>query len=56
MYPTIDLLVTSLLTFVLDKTFQDYWTIVLLVVDILLIVTNLLPKKSRDLTPPTNPS
>jgi hypothetical protein len=55
-YPAIGLLAASLLAFILGKAFQDYWAIVLMVVGILLIVTNLLPKKTKEPTPPSNPS
>jgi hypothetical protein len=56
MYPAIALLAASLLAFVLGRVFQDYWAIVLLVVGILMIVTSLMPKKSKEPAPPVDPS
>ena len=55
-FPAIGLLAASLLAFILNRNFQNYWAVILLVVGILLIVTSLLPKKPKDPTPPANPS
>jgi hypothetical protein len=56
LYPAIALLAASLLAFILGKHFQDYWSVVLLVVGILMVVASLLPKKSKEPAPPPNPS
>ena len=56
LYPAIALLAASLLAFILGKHFQDYWSVVLLVVGILMVVASLLPKKSKEPAPPKNPS
>jgi hypothetical protein len=55
-YPALALLVASLLAFILGRSFQDYWAIVLLAVGILLIVTGLMPKKPKEPAPPANPT
>ena len=53
-FPAIGLLVASLLAFILGRNFQDYWAVILLVVGILMIASNLLPRKPRQPTPPAN--
>lgn len=58
-YPAVGLLAAALLAFVLGRNVQDYWAVVLLGVGILLVVTGLLPKKTKgpdEPTPPVQPS